>query len=257
MRTRYAAAVLYLLLAPPQAAFAQGAILETLDSLRGVPEPEIYRGTLPDRVDLSPRLPTVRSQFSTGTCVSWAATYAAASFALRARGVDPSIILSPSFTYNQVSHDPWCKHGTTISATLNVLRDIGALPIEDFAFDGGWCGRLPTPIELERAKQFRIKSWAAFDTSSPDGVKQQLARGVPVIFATYWTQKMGQLRGEAVLNEDDIPGEGHAMVVIGYDDAKGAFLIQNSGGMSWGNKGYGWFGYDFWKRNIHVGFVIE
>jgi C1A family cysteine protease len=238
-------------------AFAQGAILETLDELRNAPEPAGYRGTVPERADLASKLPAVRSQAGTSTCVSWAATYAAASFALRARGMGSALLLSPSFTYNQASRDQWCDRGTSISATLNLLRDVGALPIEEFAFDAGWCGRQPTTAELERAKRFRIKSWAAFDATALDKVKQQLARGVPVIFGTHWTRKLGGLRGDAVLEEDDTPGEGHAMVAVGYDDAKRAFLIQNSFGQSWGNKGYGWFGYDFWKRNVRVGFTIE
>lgn len=245
------------LFALPCRVFAQGAILETLDDLHGAPEPAGYRGTVPERVDLSSRLPAVRGQGGTSTCVSWAATYAAASFALRSRGVGSALSLSPSFTYNQVSRDQWCGRGTSISATLNLLRDVGALPIEEFAFDGGWCGRQPTSAELQRAKQFRIKNWSAFDATALDKVKQQLARGVPVIFGTRWTRKLAALRSDAVLEEDDIPGEGHAMVAVGYDDAKRAFLIQNSFGRSWGNKGYGWFGYDFWKRNVRVGFVIE
>ena len=239
-----------------QAAFAQGAILETLDDLRDNQEPAGFRGTVPERVDLSSKMPAVRSQFTTSSCVSWASTYAAASFALRARG-PVSLTLSPSFTYNQVSRDQWCGTGTTISATLNLLRDVGALPIEEFAFDGGWCGRQPTPTQLERARQFRIRGWAAFDASAVIKVKEQLARGVPVVFAMNVTPKVRALRGDAVLNEDDVPGEGHAMVAVGYDDAKQAFLIQNSWGPSWGNKGYGWFGYDFWKRNVRVGHVIE
>jgi C1A family cysteine protease len=246
-----------LFLVSSQAALAQGAILETLDDLRGIPEPPNYRGATPDRVDLSPKLPAVRSQFPTSTCVSWAATYAAASFALRTRGVAPGITLSPSFTYNQIARNQWCGIGTSTSATLNLLRDGGALPIEEFAFDAGWCGRLPTAEELGRAKEFRITRWAAFDATPVDKVKQQLARGTPVIFGTRWTRKMDALRGDAVLEEDDTPGEGHAMVVVGYDDAKSAFLIQNSFGSSWGNKGYGWFGYGYWKRNVRVGYVIE
>jgi C1A family cysteine protease len=239
------------------AAFAQGAILETLDDLRDTPEPVGFRGTVPPRVDLSSKMPAVRSQFTTSTCVSWAATYAAASFALRARGPASALTLSPSFTYNQVTRDQWCRTGTKLSATLNLLRDVGALPIEEFAFDGGWCGRQPTPAQLERAKQFRIKGWAAFDATAVIKVKEQLARGVPVVFAMNVTRKVQGLRGDAVLDEDDVPGEGHAMVAVGYDDAKQAFLIQNSWGLSWGNKGYGWFGYDFWKRNVRVGHVIE
>jgi C1A family cysteine protease len=244
------------LFALPSGASAQGAILETLDDLRGAPPPASYRGNAPDRVDLSARLPAARGQGLSSTCVSWAATYAAASFALRARG-SGALTLSPSFTYNQVSRDQWCNRGTTISATLNLLRDVGAVPIEEFAFDGGWCGRQPTSAELERARQFRIRSWAAFDATAVDKVKQQIARGVPVIFSTRTTQKLTALRGDAVLEEDDMPGEGHAMVAVGYDDAKRAFLIQNSFGQGWGNKGLGWIGYDYWKRNVRVGFVIE
>jgi C1A family cysteine protease len=238
------------------AAFAQGAILETLDDLRDNREPPGFRGTIPERVDLSSKIPAVRSQFTTSSCVSWASTYAAASFALRARG-RVSLTLSPAFTYNQISRDQWCRTGTQISATLNLLRDVGALPIEEFVFDGGWCGRQPTPAQLERAKQFRIKGWAAFDATAVIKVKEQLARGVPIVFAMSVTPKVRSLRGDAVLDEDDVPGEGHAMVAVGYDDAKQAFLIQNSWGLSWGNKGYGWFSYDFWKRNVRVGHVIE
>jgi C1A family cysteine protease len=245
------------LIAIPHAALAQGAILEALDELRDTSEPAGFRGTIPERIDLSSKMPAVRSQFTTSTCVSWAATYAAASFALRARGPASTLTLSPSFTYNQVSRDQWCGTGTKLSATLNLLRDAGALPIEEFAFDGGWCGRQPTPAQLERARQFRIKGWAAFDATAVIKVKEQLARGVPVVFAMRVTRKMEALRGDAVLDEDDVPLEGHAMVAVGYDDARQAFLIQNSWGPSWGNKGYGWFGYDFWKRNVRVGHVIE
>jgi C1A family cysteine protease len=71
------------------------------------------------------------------------------------------------------------------------------------------------------------------------------------------TRKLSALRGDAILEEDDVPGEGHAMVAVGYDDAKRAFMVQNSAGQGWGNKGLGWIGYDYWKRNVRAGFVIE
>jgi C1A family cysteine protease len=253
-----------ILLALPCHGFAQGAVIESLDDLRRTPAPPKFSGRtletpapLPERVDLSSKLPAVRNQGRTDTCVSWAATYVAASFALRSRGDNAAVTLSPSFTYNQVSRDQWCRRGTNTSQTLNLLRDVGALPLDEYAFDGGWCGRQPTAAELERAKQFRIKSWSAFDATAIDRVKQELARGVPVIFNVRTTKTMLALHGDAVLEEDDALGEGHSMVAVGYDDAKHAFRIQNSWGPSWADKGYGWFGYEFWKRNIRAGFVIE
>jgi C1A family cysteine protease len=241
----------------PHIALAQGAVFEKWEELQGAPAPASFRGILPTRIDLSAKLPVPRSQGSTHTCTSWSVAYAAASLALRARGFAPTLTLSPSFAYNQVSRDQWCETGTKISSMLNLMRDVGALPIEEFAFDGAWCGRLPTAAELQRAKAFQIKGWSTFDATSLDKVKEQLARGVPVIFAMRVTSKMKAMRGDTVLEEDDVPGQSHAMIAIGYDDTKKAFLIQNSWGQSWAAKGYGWFGYEFWKRNVSAGFVLE
>jgi Papain family cysteine protease len=71
---------------------------------------------------------------------------------------------------------------------------------------------------------------------------------------------------------------GHCIVIVGYDDARGAWLIRNSWGPSWGMSGYCWFGYgqcnmdayakygvtganvdpDPWtKRRIHAGNLYE
>src|SRR5262249_40163623 len=104
---------------------------------------------------------------------------------------------------------------------------------------------------------FRIPGWAAFDARKSDKVKEQLALGRPVIFALRYTAKLAALRGDTVLDEDDTPGEGHAMVAVGYDDARHGMLIRNSHGRSWGSEGYGWVSYGFWERNVRTGFVIE
>jgi len=59
----------------------------------------------------------------------------------------------------------------------------------------------------------------------------------------------------------DIPGVmngiGHTMITIGYDDARNAFRIQNSWGRSFGEGGYAWLSYNFWMRNVGVGYVID
>jgi C1A family cysteine protease len=57
---------------------------------------------------------------------------------------------------------------------------------------------------------------------------------------------------------------GHAVVVVGYDDAKkiqntgggpkttGAFRIRNSWGKSWGDAGYGWLPYEYVLQGLAV-----
>lgn len=42
---------------------------------------------------------------------------------------------------------------------------------------------------------------------------------------------------------------GHAVALVGYDDAKQAFLVRNSWGTSWGIKGYFWMSYDYLKSS--------
>ncbi len=91
-------------------------------------------------------------------------------------------------------------------------------------------------------------------------VKKYLAAGIPSMFGFY---------GFNSFNSTNVPGGipypcpgeqaawGHAIVAVGYDDAKkikntqcnkettGALLIRNSWGTTWGDKGYGWLPYDY------------
>jgi len=93
-----------------------------------------------------------------------------------------------------------------------------------------------------------------------DSVKKYLVAGIPSMFGFY---------GFPSFDSSDIKGGipfpcqgesaewGHAIVAVGYDDEKkiknlkcnkettGAFLIRNSWGTSWGDKGYGWLPYDY------------
>lgn len=242
----------------PVAAWSQGAIIEKLDELPSVSTPPAFRGEPPPRVDLSPTLPQPRAQSNTLTCVSWATTYVAGSQAARRAGISSTIVLSPAFTYNQLTHDPFCHTSTLISATLDLLRETGALPIEKFAFDGGSCGRVPTPEELQSAKPYRIRGWSRFDASDTAAVKSQLARSTPVIFAIRSGPRLSAHHGDGVFDTpEETPGIGHAMVAVGYDDARKAFRIQNSWGKGWGDNGYAWYAYDLWRRTVSVGFVID
>jgi len=244
-----------MLIAGDAAVLAQGADIEPLADVAGKAPPE-FRGTLPDKIDLSATMPPPRAQANTSTCVSWAVTYAAGSQAVRRSGLGP-VILSPAFSYNQISGDRYCRSGTRISKTLDLLRDVGALPVDRFVFDAGWCGRLPTQAERQAAAKYRIKGWHAFDAKDIAAVKTQLARGAPVIFAMRVGGKMRAHRGDGVFHGDETVLSGHAMVAVGYDEARKAFQIQNSWGRSWGDGGLGWFGYDFWRAKVGAGFVID
>lgn len=51
------------------------------------------------------------------------------------------------------------------------------------------------------------------------------------------------LYGGGVFNEERFQNGSHFVLIIGWDDEKGAWLIKNSYGESWGEKGFGWIKY--------------
>ncbi len=242
--------------------FGQGMRSDPPGLVAGAQPAETFRGALPATADLTPLVPPPRLQRPSRTCVSWAVTYAAGSEALRRAEPGRALVpLSPSFTYALAGGSPNCQRGTSIVQTLDVLRTIGTLPLEAFVFDAMACSREPTARELANAARWRIKSWSKVDARDLGAVKGQLARGRPVIFGMDVGPKFFAHRGDAVIGwRETGPGlEGHALVLVGYDDTRGAFRLQNSAGRDWGDGGYAWIAYPVWQSAVQgdFGFVID
>ena len=53
------------------------------------------------------------------------------------------------------------------------------------------------------------------------------------------------------------PDNAHYIALLGYDDARRAFLFVNSWGDKWGSGGFGWLPYEYVRRYIIEGIVIK
>jgi hypothetical protein len=66
------------------------------------------------------------------------------------------------------------------------------------------------------------------------------------------------LRGSDIYQSPDGVSPGaHAMVVVGYDDSRGAFKLINSWGVEWGENGFGWVAYQTFRQAVREGYVVQ
>lgn len=108
----------------------------------------------------------------------------------------------------------------------------------------------PTPNCYQEAILHKALSYARLDNGNLNALKSCLASGFPFVFGF---QVFESFEGPKVAStgilEMPHPGErcmgGHAVMCVGYDDARKAFLVRNSWGAGWGEKGYFWMPYEY------------
>ncbi len=100
------------------------------------------------------------------------------------------------------------------------------------------------------AAEHKVVSYHRIDDGDLETMKDTLAAGYLIGFgfevhSNFMTQQMataGELHRPGP--HDPVEG-GHAVVIVGYDDARKAFKVRNSWGKGWGLKGYFWMDYDY------------
>ena len=219
-------------------------------------------GLLPRSADLSRLLPPPGDQGAQSSCVGWAVAYAMKTYheAVERRWpVDqPSSQFSPAFVYNQIRKSQDCSGGTMFVDALNLLRRAGAAPLSDFPYLGQDCRVLPDAGVKRKALRFAIADWRRVRTDDQAEVKAYVAAGIPVLIGMMVDQPFMQLAGPAVYAR--FSGNslgGHAMLVVGYDDARAAFRVINSWGQTWGDGGFAWISYGAFRQAVREGYVTR
>lgn len=104
----------------------------------------------------------------------------------------------------------------------------------------------PTPACYAQALQYKIKSFQTITQLGNDllqTMKTQLSNQTPLLIAiaVYDSFESSEVGTTGIVPIPNITGEsclgGHEMCVIGYDDTRAAFFVQNSWGNKWGLKG--------------------
>lgn len=94
----------------------------------------------------------------------------------------------------------------------------------------------------------RVKSYHAVDNTSILDLKSTLAGDNPIVFGFAVYPSFMNVTSDGMMpmpQGDEQPEGGHCVVMVGYDDNKRVFIVRNSWGESWGDKGYFYMPYDF------------
>lgn len=230
-------------------------------------------------VDLRKWCSPIENQLDLGSCTAHAAAGVVEYFERRAFGkhIDCSRLFIYKATRNLmgVAGDT----GAWLRTTMGALAHCGAPPEKywpytdqepDFDIE-------PSAFIYALADEFEALKYFCHDPLGKKlttdvvlaRVKGFLAVGIPSMFGFFGFPSFGQTDVKGGI-PFPCPGEkaqwGHAIVAVGYDDAKkikntkcdkkttGALLIRNSWGPGWGDNGYGWLPYDYVLEKLALDF---
>jgi hypothetical protein len=210
-------------------------------------------GTLPASVDLTAYMPPVGNQGTVGTCVCWATGYYARSITeavtknlSKQEMANPATQTSPKDLWEAIAKAEKMANceGTNATYALSVLQSRGSATLDVAPYGALNCDGAPSSAAAADARNHKIRYFRTVDRSIT-AIKRQLANKIPVIFAAIVGDPFQTYRG-GVINYSVQSGKvgGHAMTVVGYDDARSAFKIVNSWGTGWGEQGFGWVEYN-------------
>lgn len=215
----------------------------SLPAARVSPSQNLGSGAGARSVDLSAYFPRPGSQGQQNSCVAWAVGYAVKSFQEhieRKDGAFDSAVFSPSFIYNQINGGR--DQGSTLSGAGALLQRVGAVPMEVMPYSMDFRAQ-PNAEQLAQAEPYRIASFELVNAKQIEVVKGFLRQGLPVVFGMMVHNNFMSHRSGVYTTPTGSGLGGHAMVIVGFDDDRGAFRILNSWGTNWGEGGYAWVAY--------------
>jgi C1A family cysteine protease len=211
------------------------------------PKMTFTRAAKAERVDLRDGCSPVEDQKTLGSCNACSIT-GALEYLLRKEGDTTDLsILYTYYNARRISGVTGTDFGCIPAHAAAGVMAFGACRDDLWPYDIAMFTQEPSPQCYENAHFFEAVSYARLE--SYDEVKVSLSNGIPVIIGTdipkaYYDAAMqsGVLpKWGAVI---DVAPFGHSMLFVGYDEADQVWIVRNSWGADYGDKGYVRIPYD-------------
>lgn len=205
---------------------------------------------LPAKVDLRKQCPPVYDQGQLGSCTAHAIG-AAFEFELLKQKIQDFMPSRLFIYYNERSIEGTIKSdsGAQIRDGIKSVSKQGVCPEELWGYNVNKFAAKPTATCYSTALKHTVASYQRLDTTA-QSMKQCLAEGYPFVFGftVYESFESDKVAKSGILKlptQTEKTVGGHAVMCVGYDDVKKVFIVRNSWGADWGQKGYFTMPYDY------------
>ena len=194
---------------------------------------------LPPSVDLIPKCPPVYDQGQLGSCT---AQGIAAAVEFDSPGTMPSRLFM-YYEERRMEGDINQDGGAEIRDGFKVLNTEGICPETLWPYDEAMFAVKPPKKCYRAALLERSVLYESLDNTDLGQLKGCLASGFPFVFGVtvYDSFESDVVAASGIVpmpdSSESVLG-GHCMMCVGYDDTTSTFIVRNSWGTSWGQKGY-------------------
>lgn len=144
---------------------------------------------------------------------------------------------------------------TTVASLRDGIKSVklwGICPESQWPYDASKMDERPPPTCYRAARTFRAAGYRSLQQTLPQ-LKGCLATGQPFVFGFIvhdsFNSDAVEHRGEVALPEDEADDDpiegGHTACAIGYSDDRKVFIVCNSWGPGWGDKGCFYMPYEY------------
>lgn len=193
-----------------------------------------YEMKLPDSLDYSSIMGRIRNQGNEPSCAAFSACDMKSYQERKDIGYEG--FFEPTYIYNKRENkDTSGMYGRDL---MKILSKFGALPQKDYILqsNNSWDNI---------AKNYKIKGYCQVNTVL--GCKKALYINGPVIICVPMYNNSNKMW---IKNKDDEKKNGHALLIVGYNDKDKTLKLRNSWGPEWNDGGHCDFPYEDWDKRF-------
>lgn len=223
-------------------------------------------------VDLTKDFRPIQNQGQQGSCVAFSLTsvfeYAVKLNTNETKDLSEAFLYYNSRKIDQGDEfDPALDQGTTFTSALKSLFEYGLAEERYCVYDQNICHKEPSKEAYDDASVRKLITALNVDRNV-SAIKSAVAEGYPVLasftLCPSFNPSSNGLISMPTAEEIEALNNGtaeltlhnrHGMVIVGFDDKLQSFLVRNSWGVEWGDKGYCYIPYAYIENDSLFNFA--